>query len=154
MSLAKVLIIGFGNIGRMDDGLGPELVARLEAMNLPGVTLESDYQLVIEHAAMAAEHDIVVFADAATDAGNEPFYFRAVGPAAADGFSSHSASPAGVLHLAQTCFKRTPQGWLLGIRGADLTSFAEGLTPTAQANLAQAQARLLEFIRQVNSPPV
>jgi hypothetical protein len=60
----RVLVIGYGNPGRADDGLGPALATALEALRIPGLTVESDYQLSIEHAAMAAEHDIVVFADA------------------------------------------------------------------------------------------
>ena len=32
MSIAPVLIVGYGNPGRGDDALGPELVARLEAL--------------------------------------------------------------------------------------------------------------------------
>jgi len=74
--------IGFGNPGHRDDGLGPEFAARLAALELPEVTVESDYQLSIEHAEAAARHDIVVFADAATDIPSEaPFYLRPIQPA-------------------------------------------------------------------------
>ena len=147
----KILVIGFGNPGRRDDGLGPALAARLEELALPGVTVDSDYQLMIEHAAMVAEHDIVVFADAAADAGEEPFYFRPVDPAPGTGISSHSVSPAGVLHLAQSCFNKFPRGYLLGLRGADLSSFAEGLTPTAGASLAAALAFIRPWLQQAQA---
>ena len=43
----RILVIGYGNPGRRDDGLGPALAARLEALALPGVTVESDFQLAI-----------------------------------------------------------------------------------------------------------
>jgi hydrogenase maturation protease len=135
----RILVIGFGNPGRRDDGLGPTLAARLEALGLPGVTVESDYQLSIEHAQLAAAHDIVVFADAAADIdGGAPFYLRSV-QAAPDAFCfSHSISPPAVLQLAAQCFGSRPRGWLLGIRPVDLDSFAEGLTPEAEANLSAA----------------
>ncbi|MHC4675441.1 MAG: hydrogenase maturation protease, partial [Planctomycetota bacterium] len=68
----KILIIGYGNPGRLDDGLGPALANAVDKMNLPGVTAEADYQLAVEDAAALAQHDIVIFADADT-CGNEPF---------------------------------------------------------------------------------
>jgi len=68
---ATVLVIGYGNPGRRDDGLGPALAERLQELRLPGVDVDADYQLTVEDAAAAAEHDVVVFADAA-QAGPEP----------------------------------------------------------------------------------
>ena len=135
----RILVIGYGNPGRRDDGLGPALAARLEALALPGVTVESDFQLAIEHAQLAAQHEVVVFADAAADLdGDAPFYLRPVQPAPDGPCFSHSISPPAVLHLAAQCFGARPHGWLLGIRPVDLSSFAEGLTPEAEANLAAA----------------
>lgn len=135
----RILVIGYGNPGRRDDGLGPAFASRLEALGLPEVTVESDYQLVIEHAHLAAQHDIVVFADAAADVeGVGPFYLQPVEPAAEDGYSSHRVSPQAVLRLAAQCFGVRPRGWLLGIRPVDLDSFVEGLTPEAEASLSAA----------------
>jgi hydrogenase maturation protease len=135
----RILVIGYGNPGRRDDGLGPAFAARLEALHLPGVTVESDYQLSIEHAHSVAQHDVVVFADAATDIDDQsPFYLRPVQPAPGAQYTSHSVSPQAVLQLAAQCFDAHPRGWLLGIRAGDLESFAEGLTAAAEANLSAA----------------
>jgi hydrogenase maturation protease len=146
MGNKRILIIGYGNPGRGDDGVGPALVQRLEALAIPGITLESDYQLTIEHAAMAAEYDIVVFVDAAADA-RSPFYFRAVPPAAVEGFTSHGVTPGEVLGLAQTCFHAKPQGFLLGIQAPALDRFEEGLSSTARKGLQAALDHLLAFIQ-------
>jgi hydrogenase maturation protease len=135
----RILVIGYGNPGRRDDGLGPALAARLAALGLDGVTVESDYQLSIEHAELAARHDLVVFADAAIDVeGGALFYLRPVTPAPDASCFSHHVSPQAVLQLAAECFGARPCGWLLGIRPLDLESFAEGLTPAAERNLAAA----------------
>jgi len=104
----RILVIGYGNPGRCDDGLGPALADRLEKLTLPGITIERDYQLVIEHAELAAQHDVVVFADAAVDVeGGAPFYLRRVHPAPADGVFSHHVTPQAVLRLAAVCFGST-----------------------------------------------
>jgi hydrogenase maturation protease len=143
LTLQRVLVLGYGNPGRLDDGLGPALAAALENDNLPGVTVDSDYQLTVEDADIAARHEIVIFADAAV-AGSEPFYFRRIQPLDELGFSSHSVEPAGVLALAGKLFNATPQGFALGIRGYRFNEFGEALSPQAQANLSAA----LEFLRR------
>lgn len=145
MSDQRILVIGYGNPGRADDGLGPALAERIEALNLPGLTVESDYQLSIEHAAMAAEHDIVVFADA-DGATEEPFYLRPVEPVPAGQFTSHSMAPGEVLHLAHSCFNASPAGYLLGLRAEVLDQFAEGLSRSAREALDAAVEYLPRFI--------
>ncbi|MCL2102548.1 MAG: hydrogenase maturation protease [Syntrophorhabdaceae bacterium] len=141
----RILVIGYGNPGRSDDGLGPALVQRLEALAIPGVTPEADYQLSIEHAAMAAQHDVVVFADADSSC-SEPFYLRPVFARHIPGFTSHSVSPEEVLHIAQSCFNASPRGYILGMRAQILEPFSEGLSPSAQEALEAALEHLLEFI--------
>lgn len=145
MERPRVLVIGYGNPARGDDGVGPALATRLEAIALPGVTVEMDYQLSIEHAALAAAHDVVVFADAAVDA-DAPFYWRPVTPEATPSFSTHAATPAQVLHLARACFGATPRGHLLGIRAPATGGFVEALSVPARMALDEALAFLLAWL--------
>jgi hydrogenase maturation protease len=142
-----VLVIGYGNPGRCDDGLGPALAARLEALHLPGLTIETSFQLQIEHAELASRHDVVVFADAATDLDRDaPFYLRPIVPGAGRTHFAHSIPPETVLRLAQECYGATPTGWVLGIRPVDIETFAERLTPRGEANLALASNALIEAL--------
>jgi hydrogenase maturation protease len=141
----KFLVIGFGNPGRGDDGLGPAIADRLEELSIEGLTVEGDYQLTVEHAAMAAEHDVVVFADAAVDAG-ESFYFRPCAPAPSDKFSSHSVTPGEVLLLAHSCFQKSPEAYILGIRASKMEEFGEGLSEQARQDLESALEFLLRFL--------
>lgn len=139
--MSKVLLIGYGNPGRRDDGLGPALAAAIEKENLPGVTVDADYQLTVEDAAAVAEYDVVVFADADC-AREETFYFERLAPGDAMSFSSHSATPGGVLALAQKLFGARTEAYVLGIRGYEFNEFGEGLTERARANLGAALAFL------------
>lgn len=138
---SKVLLIGYGNPGRRDDGLGPAVAAAIEKENLPGVTVDADYQLTVEDAAMVAEYDVVVFADADC-AREEPFYFDRLAPGDAASFTSHSASPGGVLALARKLFGAHTDAYVLGIRGYEFNEFGEGLTARARINLGAALAFL------------
>ena len=73
-------LIGYGNPGRCDDGLGPAFAARIAARDLPGVTVSTDYQLTVDHALEIAQADRVVFADALMRS-DAPFRFGPVSPA-------------------------------------------------------------------------
>ena len=76
--MTKVLLIGYGNPGRLDDGLGPALAAKIEKLNIDNVDSDSDYQLTVEDAVDIHSHDIVIFADADVSC-NSSFYFKKMG---------------------------------------------------------------------------
>lgn len=134
---AGILVYGYGNPARLDDGLGPALVHELAARRITGVSLETGYQLQVEDAALIAEHDVVVFADAdATCAG--PFEIRWVEPRPESAFTTHSVAPEALLALAHEHFGARTLGFVLGIRGYEFNEFGEDLSPGAQRNLAAA----------------
>ncbi len=151
MAAPSVILIGYGNPGRLDDGLGPALAARIEQLRLPSVAVESAYQLVVEDAAAVAEYDIAIFADAATDA-IRPWYFRQLEPAADFAFSTHALTPAAVLGLAHDLFGARTAGYLLGIRGHAFNAFGEGLSPEARTNLTLAVAFLADRLIRGDFP--
>ena len=142
-----VLLIGFGNPGRLDDGLGPALAREIEKLDLPGVTVDADYQLTVENSAEAAKHGAVIFADADT-AGPEPFWLKQIEPSG-NGvtFSTHSIDPRAVLALARDLFGAEPEGFLLGIRGYEFNEFGERLSEKARENLVAAIEFLTEALR-------
>ena len=140
----RVLILGYGNPGRQDDGLGPAASAEIEALGWPNVTAYDNYQLNIEDALDLAEHDIVWFVDAAR-AGPSPFAIETLEPAATLEFTSHLVRPEAILAMAQQYYGAAPQAFLLGIRGYAF-EFFEGLTPAATNNLQLAVAMLKRCI--------
>jgi hydrogenase maturation protease len=136
----RLLVFGYGNPGRGDDGLGPAIVEELESLALPGVSAETDYQLSIEAAAELAEADKVVFVDACLE-GPEPFQVRRLEPSATISFSTHAFGPEAVLAVCEEAYHRVPETLLVGVRGYEF-DIAEGLTAKARANSRAA----LEFI--------
>ena len=100
---APVLIIGIGNPSRGDDALGPLMIERLEALNLPGVELLTDFQLQVEYALDLQGRRSVIFVDAAVS-GPEPYAYAAVEPEQDTSYSSHELSPAAVLHTYEKLF--------------------------------------------------
>ena len=143
--MKSILIYGYGNPGRQDDGVGPALVEALElwqaADGFPVMTLETNYQLNAEDALTVAGHDLVIFADA-TREGDTPFTFRRLLPDNTITFSTHAMRPESILALAGELYGKSPETYLLTIRGYDWEPNGH-LTPQAEANLAAA----LEFLK-------
>lgn len=143
----EILILGWGNPGRGDDGLGPEFVGAIEALGLPGVVVDSDYQLQVEDAAEVARFRRVLFVDA-DRGGIEPFWLDRLWPDARSlSFSTHSVSPAAVLALARDLFLAEPEAWIMGIRGYEFDEFCEQISVGARSNLDQAVEHLKSAVQ-------
>jgi hydrogenase maturation protease len=140
-------VIGFGNPGRRDDGLGAAAVERLKARRLRNVSCDADYQLNIEDALAVSGRDVVVFVDAARNL-RKPYAFARVKAAESFPPMSHALGPEAVLAIAAELYGRTPQSWILAIRGHRWT-IGEGLSDKAEKNLALALDFLEEFLREV-----
>jgi hydrogenase maturation protease len=134
--MGRILVYGYGNPGRQDDGLGPALVAKLEEERIPGVTTDCNYQLQIEDAVAVAEHDAVIFVDASL-VGGEPFAFTELEPSNDITFTTHTMSPASVLALCHELYRKSVRAYLLAIRGYEW-ELVEGLSPMAAKNLDEA----------------
>jgi hydrogenase maturation protease len=127
--------------------LGPAFAEQIQALDLPGVSVESNYQLNIEDAELISKFDMVVFADASVNA-NEPFDFRPMHPKPPlVGFSSHSIAAESLLGLAKELFGAAPKAYAMAIRGYDFNSFGEALSDTAEENLAGAVGFFLEWVQ-------
>ena len=144
---SRVLVLGYGNPGRQDDGLGPAAAAGIEGLGWPNLTAFDNYQLNIEDAMDVAAHDVVWFVDAAKD-GPSPYAVRDVWPASTVEFTSHIVHPEAILAIARQCYGGAPQAFLLAIRGYEF-EFVEALTPGAVDNLRAALTMLTERIRSV-----
>ena len=143
----KILVIGYGNPGRLDDGLGPAFAQAIEARDLPGVMVQNDYQLNVEAAADLAGCDVVLFADADV-AANEPFRFERIHPDDDKlSFSTHHVSPQAVLKMAHEMFDALPKAYVVGIRGYEFNEFDERLSDKAAANLDAAVAFVADALR-------
>lgn len=140
-----VLVIGYGNPLRGDDGIGPAVAAEVAALNLPGVRVMVVHQLTPELAADLAEVRLAVFVDAA--AGGEPVAAVRLEPSSDGDVMTHAADPRGLLALAQAVFGRSPEAWLVTAAGADF-GFGDALSPAGRANAQLAREWVERLIRE------
>ena len=103
----RVVLLGWGNVTRTDDALGPLLMERARCARLPHVTLVEDFQLQIEHALDLQGHALALFADAGLGS-PAPFTFYRTEPRADTAYSSHKLAPEAVLDIYLRVLGETP----------------------------------------------
>ena len=136
----KVLLYGYGNPGRQDDGLGNEFINRMQDWvnkeGLEGFEFDSNYQLNIEDAHVISDKELVIFVDASTE-DIPDFCISKVNESSKMSFTTHSASPGYVLDLCKKLYDKSPVTLLLHIKGYEW-NFKEELTKKAEENLEKA----------------
>ena len=144
----RVLVYGYGNPGRQDDGAGVALADALETWarsgERPWLTFDRNYQLNVEDALEASRHDIVLFLDASAEHG-EPFRFLALQPSHSVSFTTHAMRPESVLALTRDLYAAHPVGRLLTIRGYSWEP-AQAMTAGARRNLHTAEQWLVPLL--------
>jgi len=140
-----LLVIGYGNTLRGDDGVGPRVAEAVGALRLPGVRTLICHQLSPEHAAPISLAQTVIFVDAAVDAAQE-VQLRRLEPSDTSQLMAHAADPRTMLALSRDVFGQVPQAWWLTIPAANL-EFGEALTPEAQRGCVEALEKIRALCR-------
>ncbi len=144
----RILVYGYGNPGRGDDGLGPAMSEKIHAWvkenNIAGIETDSNYQLNIEDAYNIKDYDIVIFADASYE-DIEHFIIERVKPDDKAAFNTHSVSAGFVLSLCKKMYRKDPIVFLIHLKGYDY-EMREGLSENASSNLEMAYNLLVNFI--------
>jgi len=115
----RLLVIGYGNTLRSDDGAGPYVAEAVEALQLPGVQVLIAGLLTPELADPICRAKTVVFVDASVEAGNQ-FELRRLEPAETSQILAHAADPRTLLALARDVFGHAPDGWWLTVPAQSL----------------------------------
>ena len=140
-----ILLIGYGNELRGDDGLGPFLAAAVASQRWPGVEALAVPQLVPELAERLTTARQAVFVDARLGPG-EPIEMRRVELMTDGGVFTHGGDPRGLLALARALYGHAPEAWLIAVTGEDF-ALGQSLSPTARRNADTALGCIAELIR-------
>lgn len=145
--MAEILVVGYGNDLRSDDGAGRIAASRIEAMALPGVVVRSQSQLTPELALDITRADLVVFVDASVDCERmtvQPVQPGQRGPQ----LMSHHTDPAALLLLAEDLGRVPPNAYMVSIPASNLELGFE-LSPRTAAAMEEA----VEAIKEIASRP-
>ena len=152
----KCLLIGYGNIGRGDDGLGPVIAQQItESEVLSNIDLKvcSLFQLDVALCDDLKSVDLAIFVDARDDDSDEPVIVRkeVVNPQEImASHSSHTCSINGLLNITNNLYGTMPDCFAVLPKAYDF-SFKEGLSSGANENAKLASEKIVEIIREYSS---
>ena len=146
--MARVLILGYGNPLRSDDGLGWQVAVQLFRTNTsPEVLVLPCHQLTPELAEPISRAETVLFIDSARE--GKPGEFRCTEIRSQPGPVSftHHVSPSGLLDLSAELFGCCPRAYLLSICGESF-ELGEALSTTVSEHLPELKARVRELMAE------
>jgi hydrogenase maturation protease len=159
--VSSILLIGYGNLSRRDDGVAFHILQRLRMRLGLAAELADDseevisaqrlgmvflHQLAPELAETLAEYDAVVFLDAhVSDVGWEPVRWARIEPIYEPSIVGHHLKPTVVLALCQTLYGAAPEGYTLSVEGHDF-DFGEELSLATSSWADQAVEHLLGLL--------
>lgn len=149
--MSSILLIGYGNPLRGDDGFGWQLAHKLRDKFRDGeFKVMAAHQLTPELAEPISHAKCVIFADATMEAHPGGLSLRLLPRDDGEGAHfSHELSPQGLLNLAQSLYGARPQSTFLLTAQAYELGYQEKLSPQMQAQLEEAVDRvtaLAEFL--------
>jgi hydrogenase maturation protease len=144
MRAGTILIVGYGNDLRGDDGAGRRAAAEIDAWSLPGVEVIAVHQLTPELAAPLAVAERAIFLDSRPASSGAAVRVDRLHPAGPSSGLAHTCDPRSLLGLADTAFGHAPEAWGITIPSTDF-SFGAPLSPLAERGIASA----LEAVRHL-----
>ena len=131
-----MLVIGYGNDLRTDDGAGRCVADAIDARRLNGVAVRSVPQLTPELALDLSGRSVVVFVDASID--DVDVVVRPVDAADSGPTTmSHHGDPASLLAMVPSVGEPPQRAYLVSIPASDL-SLGFDLSPRTEAAVAEA----------------
>ncbi len=130
--MTRILVIGFGNTLRNDDGAGYK-VAELISKNFLNITTVTSHDLKPEYAELIAHHQVVFFIDASIDC-NELVIEEITTIPNSEIQNSHHLNPIQLISLSKKLFRQVPKNIFIVKLPAINLDFGEKLSqPTQKA---------------------
>lgn len=136
---AGTLLVGIGNCGRKDDGLGWKFAGLVSGSGKIFIDCEYRYQLQVEDVLMTCHYDKIIFVDATHEVLEGGYKLKACPAAPHYYYSSHMQSPETILYLAKELYNKEPEAYLLAITGKQW-GLGNTLSAEAEMNLQKAFA--------------
>lgn len=143
-----LLVIGYGNTLRRDDGAGPRVAEAVGALNLPGVSVHTCHQLTPELADVISGSQAVAFVDAAVDVAEVKL--QEIQPREDGRILAHATDPRSLLGLAGQLFGDAPRAWTLAIPAEDF-GFGDEMSQRTTAACQTAVDEIQTLVQTVQS---
>jgi hydrogenase maturation protease len=141
-----LLVIGYGNPLRADDGIGQVVANRLaDRLRSPAVRIITAHQLTPELAEPISRASMAIFIDACEGERPGAVACKTVALEAIDGAFTHHSTPATLLTAARELYGNSPAGLLISIVGMSF-DYGTELSPQMTNALPHLTEQLIGLI--------
>lgn len=138
----NILVIGYGNPARCDDGVGEYVAKRLLDEDI-GIDILTLQELGPELCEDISGCELVFFVDAGIEQ-EEPFLIREITPKYKTPIFSHHITPEMLLAITEELYKVNPKSYLVSIKGYNF-DFGFELSEKARQNSERAIEKIKEI---------
>jgi hydrogenase maturation protease len=140
-----IIVIGYGNPLRGDDGVGRRVAEIVSGWGLPTVRVLVVHQLTPELAEPLAAADLAIFIDASVAQPGGTTQVQPLDPAVVGAAFGHAGDPRSLLSLARIAFGRNPRAWSITIPATNI-AVSEGLSPVAERGSEDALRHIARLV--------
>lgn len=144
--LKNIVVIGYGNSLRSDDGAGQKVADIIAAWKLPHVKAIATHQLTPELVDILATVDLAIFVDAYPSSTTQNLQVHPLKLAQSSITTSHWCEPQLLLAIAQVLYGYHPQAYLVAIPGINF-NLGEVLSPIAERGIQAALLQINDLIK-------
>ena len=150
--MKKVLVVGYGNRSRTDDGVGWFVVEQLQKNEQVHADFLILHQLEVELAETISHYEMIIFVDAATAQNPQLVTRKEVLPTLQGHAVTHYFTASDLLALCQSLYHRLPHGALFSIRGEDF-NFGATLSPSTERAALDVVRQITRLIHSLQAQP-
>ena len=143
--MKPILLIGYGNQTRSDDGVGWYVASEIEKKHPTNIDVLKLNQLTLELAEDIKDRELVIFVDARINDGKEWLRIEDVEPNYKLGLTAHYLTPEMLLAICERLYNKVPKAKLFSIRGLNF-DFGEELSQQTKEAAEQAIKQILQVI--------
>ncbi|NJR62242.1 MAG: hydrogenase maturation protease [Cyanobacteria bacterium CRU_2_1] len=148
----SILVIGYGNLLRSDDGIGQQIAQSVAAWGMPNVQTIAIHQLTPELAETLETFDIVIFVDAYPISDYQDIQIKLINSSQFNPIMGHTGDPRSLLALAQALYNRVPQTWWVIVPGVNF-EVGDRLSSIAEHHIEIALQKIDHLIQTVRTEP-
>jgi len=143
--VSRVLVIGYGNPSRRDDGVGHYVAQEIQERAVGNISTFTVFQLGPELTETVKDYELVVFVDAQVGQSAEGLNVIPVEAAYRPSAFTHVMSPASLLALTKALYKKQPEAFIVAVPGYDF-DFGMGLSVETRRCAEQAVGLIIKML--------
>jgi len=150
--LLSVIVIGYGNPNRQDDGVGhyvaDRIADKIDQSSNKQIDVLTCHQLEVELIETIKDYDVVIFVDAQSNERSANLEISEVESIYSTSAFTHFMKPSSLIALTECLYKKKPKALLVSINGYSF-DFGTDLSPETQKWGDIAVNEILRLIEQL-----